>query len=628
MTLEEKTSLIVLTSIILLGIFSLTLDVPENTSNKAGMAIQPTVNPANMTQYLNLLTVPLQIANGYNITNEDIAYIEDVMFGDGKSVSNYFKEISNEILKAKSVVSEKINLSLNSSSKEIERMDAAIIILRETFNLSEFDRIIFISNTDDFDFTAISLGETNIYVDSMNHNKEGYLAPVIIHEILHRAPNTVIGHARALNASPATINEKIGLFDKDFDLESGEFYSGDPFTVMGRTVSGRHLNGFEKLYWNFLNDDDVTRIVLDENPINKTLNLSYNEVLVLSLRERLSNKMDLFLETRKPKGLFDNFDENSSVVNGVTVRFVDPFKTVVSPQSYLIDTTPETDERFDAPLTVGKTLALLQDHLFITVEKVITPGVIVMKLDYKGYELFQEGENCTIGKQCLSGLCVKGICKTECTPQSDFLRTGFPPDYFWLPIMSGCSDGYYEYKARGVAFAGICTLDEATENLICDKEGFSFSEDNNLKNECKDGNICYPELVSNWYKHSAEYGLCFNEECKMLPNQLSVKINNKNQTDVNYLSSYSLLIDNKFKARSECFLRLDGSSLYVLGHGYLKKDEQYPIEIGIPVILQAKQTGKIFHYINCTWDMKVGGFPSIAERKVVKVNSRPVINQR
>ena len=168
----------------------------------------------------------------------------------------------------------------------------------------------------------------------------GYIAGgVVEHELGH---NFGVHHASSKGCGTATLGTSCSVLEY-----------GDPFDVMGKAWMNRHMNVFHKAQLGWLS---VPTIATSGAYTLYPLERSSTGLLGLRIARGTTGEY-LYVEFRRPFGLFDDFATTDPAVHGVTIRTGPDYSSVT--QSFVLDTTPsaasEDNDFDDAPLAVGKT---------------------------------------------------------------------------------------------------------------------------------------------------------------------------------------------------------------------------------------------------------------------------------
>lgn len=138
---------------------------------------------------------------------------------------------------------------------------------------------------------------------------------------------------------------------------------GDPFDVMGTGSSPNHMSSFNKTQLGWLDSQNVQNVEEDGTFTLYPIEKKSSGIQAIKIpRGTYSESADYddyyFLEYRRPYG-YDDFNESDAVVNGISIRLVKSYAPANNEDSYLIDTTPGSnnnyDEHLDGALLTGKT---------------------------------------------------------------------------------------------------------------------------------------------------------------------------------------------------------------------------------------------------------------------------------
>jgi len=180
------------------------------------------------------------------------------------------------------------------------------------------------------------------------------LATVVSHELGH---NFGVDHANSYSCIDPNTNLAIAI-NPPSNCQSIEYR--DIFSVMGKS-NYFHMNAFHKERLGYFVSSNGIQNVLtfstDDTyfiePIEKA-SLGIQSIIIprnLTTSDLATN--NYYLEYRQPYG-FDNFHVNDLAVNGLIIHAASSVSLMK--KSYLIDTTPETPDVYDAPLLVGRNL--------------------------------------------------------------------------------------------------------------------------------------------------------------------------------------------------------------------------------------------------------------------------------
>lgn len=176
----------------------------------------------------------------------------------------------------------------------------------------------------------------------------------ITHEIGH---NLGLDHANAFVCSGTNIPDSCQ-----------NIVYGDPFDVMGGS-SSFFFNNYYRLSLGWLTGK--TQIVTasgEYNLLAPSITAKGNQILQILLRDPNGETAlySYYLEFRRPYSFDNLFGDNRSlpIYNGVSIRYA--FREPLGFETYLIDTTPNTSNRNDAPLTVGNTFTDTENGVTIT----------------------------------------------------------------------------------------------------------------------------------------------------------------------------------------------------------------------------------------------------------------------
>jgi hypothetical protein len=191
---------------------------------------------------------------------------------------------------------------------------------------------------------------------------------VMAHELGHD-----FGTHHANSYSCTANGVRVSLAASTASCTSAEY--GDPFSVMGGLTSRRQQTNFSRANFGWLttaNTIDVsTSGTYALHPIEPS-----DPTGVQALRVKRDSSTYFLLELRQPYGSsFDNFSTLDPAVNGVMVRIVPAYSTLV--QSQLVDATPATSSFSDAALGLGNSLYDPVSKLTFATAGISTTGATV-----------------------------------------------------------------------------------------------------------------------------------------------------------------------------------------------------------------------------------------------------------
>lgn len=172
---------------------------------------------------------------------------------------------------------------------------------------------------------------------------------IVGHELGH---NFGVQHANSYTCLNEN-NARVSISD-DCTINSYK----DPFTIMGN-MSVHQFDGYRKSILGFWDDSRVRTIAANgtyEVALSPTEFSSQGTKAIRIPRDITTAgtiESYYYLDFRQPFG-FDNFPANDPIVKGVSIRLT-KIPTHWSPESYLIDTHPETETFMDAALLPGET---------------------------------------------------------------------------------------------------------------------------------------------------------------------------------------------------------------------------------------------------------------------------------
>ncbi len=148
---------------------------------------------------------------------------------------------------------------------------------------------------------------------------------------------------------------------------------GDPFDTMGGNGQ-RHFNTWHRWQLGVLGAADVQTVT--ESGVYRVATAEISGGVPRVLRVTRPSGNYYYLEYRQPYGRYDNFASTAAVVNGVAIRIAPGVGSMSF--SKLIDTVPQTNSFYDAPLRVGRCFADSVNDIFVVTQAIDPTGATVL----------------------------------------------------------------------------------------------------------------------------------------------------------------------------------------------------------------------------------------------------------
>lgn len=349
----------------------------QATSSEQNIIITPAVTtPAAQQRKVAVILFNFQNDPRQTMTTDQA---RAVMFTNATSISNYYKETSNNAIEFTGKVRTDgdvfgwytipVNAPTSTSgcTPETWGQKADAVAAKAGVDLSGYDHIVYTFPLINNNFSVCTwAGFAQIGgVRSWSHGAPGYFSLRITgHEMGH---NLGLQHAEALRC---TNGGQVVSYSSTCNTIS----YGDIVEIMDNDPSElRHIAPYRAAYLGWMPTSAIKNVTTSGTYTLGNYNDVTQSVRAIRIPTSIAGQY-FYLEFRQPSGSFDNFAPTANAVNGLIVRL--GFDYSLRAITKLLDMTPETtdvsfNEGFrDAALLVGKTFTDDQTGTSITLDSI------------------------------------------------------------------------------------------------------------------------------------------------------------------------------------------------------------------------------------------------------------------
>ena len=330
------------------GVAALSDGASADASDGPGTAGPGTDGPetAEVTTSTSVLAITVKFSDS-STTPESTSSIRTKLFGESGSVADYYSEVSAGQETLTGTVRGPYTITRNDSGCGYEdyvcwSIQADAKAKAAGVDPASYDHVMVIWPTTST-YGWAGLGHIDGPRTWINQTTPSVL--VMTHELGH---NFGLHHASALRCRDGS-GARVAMSSR---CSTAGLEYADPFSAMGNRSTGLH-HAIHRQDLGFL---PMTTIPRDTSA---TVDLAplYASSGVRALRIPRDGSSSYVVEYRRPFGSFDVFSGSSAVATGLTIRIDRGTVNRSRTETWLVDTTPETDDFRDAPLQVGATFA-------------------------------------------------------------------------------------------------------------------------------------------------------------------------------------------------------------------------------------------------------------------------------